>query len=61
MKQYDDALHMMEEQGGSFVKALAHMYYCADSTNKQIARKAFAKYFDAYEQRYQDHVARGKE
>ncbi|CAA2107717.1 hypothetical protein [Variovorax paradoxus] len=52
----------MEVQGGSFVKSLAACYYSADSTNKAILREAFAKYFDAYELRYQQHVAaRGAE
>lgn len=60
MKEYDNALHMMEEIGGSFVKALAHMYCVADPENKQIARKAFAKWFDAYEERYQEHLTRSK-
>lgn len=60
MREYDNALHIMEEQGGSFVKALAHLYYCADSKNKHTARVAFAEYFDAYEQRFQEHLARRK-
>jgi hypothetical protein len=60
--QYDDALHMMEAQGGSFVKALAHLYCMADPANKAVARAAFAKYFESYEARYQQHVAaRGAE
>lgn len=54
-QQFDDALHIMEVQGGSFVKALAHLYYMADPANKAIARQAFAKYFDTYEERYQQH------
>jgi hypothetical protein len=59
---YDDALHMMEVQGGSFVKALAHLYCMADPANKAIARVGFAKYFETYEARYQQHVAaRGAE
>jgi hypothetical protein len=53
---YDDALHVMEAQGGSFVKALAHCYYMADQPNKAILREAFAKYFNEYERRYQQHV-----
>lgn len=54
---YDDALHMMEVQGGSFVKALAHLYCMSDPANKAIARQAFATYFDRYEVRYREHVA----
>jgi hypothetical protein len=49
---YDDALHVMEVQGGSFVKALANCYYMADQPNKAILRQAFAKYFDGYEARF---------
>lgn len=51
-QQYDNALHVMEVQGGSFVKALAHCYYMADQPNKAILREAFAKYFDEYERRF---------
>lgn len=49
---YDNALHLMEVQGGSFVKALAHCYYMADSTNKTKLRQTFAEYFDSYEARF---------
>lgn len=56
-QQYDDALHMMEVQGGSFVKALAHLYCMADPVNKAIARQAFAKYFDSYGERFKQHRA----
>jgi hypothetical protein len=54
---YDNALHMMEEQGGSFVKALVNCYYRADSENKLILRIAFAHYFQDYERRFADHAA----
>lgn len=57
MRQFDNAEHMMEEQGGSFVKALAHLWYMADSTNKPRVRAAFPEYFEQYEKRYQDHRA----
>lgn len=33
-RQYDNAAHMMEVLGGSFVRSLIHCYYCADSNNK---------------------------
>lgn len=49
---YDDALHLMEAQGGSFVKSLAHCYCMADPSNKALLREAFAKYFDEYERRF---------
>lgn len=49
---FDDALHIMEVQGGSFVKSLAHLYCVADTENKKIARQAFAKYFDMYEAKF---------
>ena len=37
-RRFDNALHIMEVQGGSFVKALAHCYYMADSSNKAKLR-----------------------
>jgi hypothetical protein len=49
---YDNALHLMEVQGGSFVKALAHCYYMADTPNKLRLRVAFMEYFDRYEDRF---------
>lgn len=55
--RYDDALHLMEAQGGSFVKSLAHCYCMADPSNKAILRGAFARYFESYEQRFRQHVA----
>jgi len=57
-QQFDDALHLMEVQGGSFVKALAHLYRMADPVNKSIAREAFSKYFETYEARFLEHHAR---
>lgn len=51
---YDNALHMMESFGGSFVKSLANCYYCADSGNKQRLRAAFPEYFDRYERQFQE-------
>lgn len=47
-RNYDNAMHMMEVRGGSFVRALAHCWYMADTTNKALLRTTFAKYFDAY-------------
>ena len=49
---YDNELHMMEVQGGSFIKSLAHCYYMADPTNRVILKKAFASYFDSYQVRF---------
>ena len=54
---YDNALHMMELQGGSFVKALAHCYYMADFENRAKLRTAFADYFDTYEARFKAYRA----
>lgn len=50
--QFDSALHVMEVQGGSFVKSLAACYYRADPANRAILREAFATYFDEYERRF---------
>lgn len=50
--RFDSALHMMEVQGGSFVRALAACYYAADTENKLALRAAFAKYFDNYEAQF---------
>ena len=49
---FDNALHVMEIQGGSFVRSLAACYYAADSANKARLREAFKDYFDRYEERY---------
>ena len=49
MKQYDNAIHMMQDLGGSFVKALAELYLRADPENKRRAREAFPEYFARYE------------
>lgn len=54
---YDNALHMMELQGGSFVKALAHCYYMADANNRMKLRVTFADYFDNYEARFKAYRA----
>jgi hypothetical protein len=43
---------MMEIQGGSFVKALAHCWCMADPVNKAKLRETFAGYFDVYERRF---------
>lgn len=50
---YDDALHLMETLGGSFVRSLAACYYAADPVNKEKLRAAFASYFESYEARFQ--------
>jgi hypothetical protein len=52
---YDDALHVMEKQGGSFVRSLAACYYSADPKNKAILYAAFEHYFRDYEDRFQRH------
>jgi hypothetical protein len=51
-REFDDALHVMEVQGGGFVKSLANCFYAADTPNRAILRQAFAKYFDEYEARF---------
>lgn len=51
---YDNALHLMEVKGGSFVKALAHCYLMADPVNKALLREAFANYFESYQARFQE-------
>ena len=61
MRQYDNALHMMEEFGGSFIKALAHLYYMSDSSNKPRVRAAFPEYFECYEAMYRQHREQTKE
>lgn len=57
-RQYDNAVHMMEELGGSFVKSLAACYYCVDSNNKTRLRVAFSEYFERYERMYTEHKRR---
>lgn len=54
-RHFDDALHVMEVQGGSFVQALAHCYYQADPVNKAILRESFKRYFDEYEARFREY------
>lgn len=57
---FDNALHVMEVQGGSFVKALAHCCLMADPPNRAKLRATFAEYFDEYQKRFENHVrARG--
>ena len=52
MKTYDSPLHMMEVQGGSFVRALAECYCRADPRNRQRLLDAFPDYFDEYKERF---------
>lgn len=51
---YDDALHMMEKIGGSFVKALADCYCRADSKNKARLIAAFPEIFERYERLHRE-------
>jgi len=53
---YDGPVHMMEKIGGSFARAIAHAYYCADSGNRRILVAAFKPLFDKYESQYQQHL-----
>lgn len=52
MAHYDDFLHMMELQGGSFARSLANCWYCADDTNRTKLESAFKDVFDGYRSRY---------
>lgn len=56
-QQFDNALHMMEVQGGSFVKSLAHCYYMADQSNRARLVAAFPDWFGEYEKRFKEHQA----
>lgn len=51
---YDDALHMMEKIGGSFVKALADCYCRADPNNKARLIAAFPEIFERYERLHRE-------
>lgn len=53
-RHYDDALHMMESLGGSFVKSLANCYCCADRGNKKRLLAAFPEVFERYEKQFAD-------
>jgi hypothetical protein len=54
---YDSPTHLMEVQGGSFVKSLAACFYAADPANKLKLRAAFSEYFESYEERFRQHLA----
>ena len=56
-QQFDDAKHMMEKQGGNFVKALVACYYAADDLNRCKLHAAFEKYFTHYEDMFREHCA----
>lgn len=56
-KQYDGPLHMMEELGGSFVRALANAWFAADENNRARLHVAFADYFERYRDLFQKHKA----
>lgn len=47
----NEALELMERQGGSFVKALAHCYLMADPENRLRLRTSMADWFANYEAR----------
>lgn len=51
-QQFDDALHMMEVQGGSFVKSLAACFYAADTKNRARLLAAFPDWFGEYERQF---------
>ena len=50
--QFDSPIHMMEVQGGSFVKALAALYLRADPANRPRVLAAFPEYFGDYDKRF---------
>lgn len=52
--KYDNALHMMEKIGGSFIRSLAECYYRADAGNRERLRQAFAHEFERYEQMFRE-------
>jgi hypothetical protein len=60
-QHYDNALHMMEKQGGSFVKSLVNCYYMADQANREKLYETFAEYFHGYETRYETYIRRKNE
>lgn len=44
----EETLRLMEERGGSFVRALALLYRTADPFNKERVERCFGEYFEAY-------------
>ena len=52
--KYDNALHMMEKIGGSFIRSLAKCYYRADENNRALLRQAFSHEFEKYERMHQE-------
>lgn len=40
----------MEKYGGSFVKTLAALFYCADATNRSRIITTWEQYFDEYKE-----------
>jgi len=58
---YDNAIDMMDRLGGSFARAIAHAYYCADSGNRATLVAAFKPLFDKYETQFQQHLNYMKE
>jgi hypothetical protein len=60
-QHYDNALRVMELQGGSFIQSLAHCYLMADPVNKAKLRETFAGYFEVYERRFEQWKEQQKE
>lgn len=54
MRAYDNSIHMMDVLGGSFIKALANLYYVSDSENRVKLRQTFSTYFEDYRKRFND-------
>lgn len=47
----NDCLDLMERQGGSFIKSLAHCYMMADPENKARLRVSMHDWFESYTNR----------
>lgn len=43
-----ETVHAMRQYGGSFVRALADLWLCADPLNQARVKLAFGDYFDRY-------------
>jgi len=43
-----EVLEAMDKYGGSFVKALADCYRCADPSNAKKLEQTFSEYFSEY-------------
>ena len=60
MTNYEDAVHMMQEFGGSFVSLIAKAWYAADEINRKKLEACFSEYFKSYERMYMRHSKRAR-